>query len=170
MGVLEPTDDAAIHPSPRKKQKTDLKSSWQSAVDAMEEVDDELDFPAEPVFFPLIQEREKTEIMDTDTEVEEAWVPPGPDVFLTIPDHGVLCKDKASANTLYWPARIKEYVPPSKRGKKGLYLVMFLDKTEKKVPRDWFFDESQDEFATCKVRRIPCSTNTSCTDLLLAGL
>ncbi|KAF5373738.1 hypothetical protein D9758_000910 [Tetrapyrgos nigripes] len=90
-------------------------------------------------------------------EPERAESPPPVDDRLNIPGEGVLCKDSESRLVqTFWPARIQEYtVIERKRGKtkvkEGRYKVMFLDGTEQDVPRDWFYADHQDEFATCRI-------------------
>ncbi|KZP10877.1 hypothetical protein FIBSPDRAFT_1051088 [Athelia psychrophila] len=147
---------AGIQSSPRKKHKTDLLTNWQSAVDAMTVVDDELDLLEE--LLPFSQpspkaDREEAEVDVTnemDIDLLDLLEPPAADGFLTIPGQGVLSKETENAK-YYWPAQILKYLPPKKPGKKGHYLVKFLDRTEKKVPRGWFYDDTQDEFATCQL-------------------
>ncbi|KAJ3569411.1 hypothetical protein NP233_g5068 [Leucocoprinus birnbaumii] len=53
---------------------------------------------------------------------------------------GCFAKGK-SADTAYWPARILEIKrpPPGKGKRKKMYRVMFLDKSERDIPRDRFF-------------------------------
>lgn len=119
----------------------------------MEEVDDELDFSADPLPFPLLTshvEREKSE--ETDVDMEDYLGLPAADQHLTIPGEKILCRDKAAINTHYWPAIIQAYIPPAKRGVDGRYLVKYLDGLERKVPRGWFYEMMQDEFGTCKVQ------------------
>ncbi|THU81503.1 hypothetical protein K435DRAFT_472040 [Dendrothele bispora CBS 962.96] len=81
---------------------------------------------------------------------------PAADDGLDIPGERVLCRDRESSLAAYWPARIQEFLVVEKRkGKRnvreGLYKVLFLDGTSKDVPRDWFYADYQDEFATCLV-------------------
>lgn len=68
---------------------------------------------------------------------------------------GELCLAKAKATeTVYWPARVLQVKKSTGKGKgreKKMFRVMFLDKKEKDIPRDWFYTSSQEEFCTCSV-------------------
>lgn len=89
---------------------------------------------------------------DMVTDPVDVWLAPPHDPCITIPGHGVLSRDKPNA-TEYWPAQILDYKVPKKPKEKGLYLVKFLDGTEKHVPREWFYLEFQEhDFAFCKVQ------------------
>ncbi|KAF7986594.1 hypothetical protein HWV62_26368 [Athelia sp. TMB] len=153
--------DTDLGTSPRKKQKieTELQKNWQAAVDAMKELEDDLN--EEPDFEealasigPAKPRQHEDSIVISDTEHMDIdpidLEPPISDGLLTIPGHLVLCKDKATS-TEYWPARIEMYHPPNKPSGKGRYQIKFLDKKIRKVPREWFYDESQDEFGTCTI-------------------
>jgi len=90
-----------------------------------------------------------------DVRLKREETPPVDD-RLDVPGEGVLCKDRDSPLAAYWPARIQEYlVVDKKKGKitirEGLYRVLYLDGTSKDVPREWFYADHQDEFATCTV-------------------
>ncbi len=68
---------------------------------------------------------------------------------------GELCLAKSKATgTVYWPARIlqvkKSTGKPTGKQKKT-FRIMFLDKKEKDIPRNWFYTSSQEEFCTCSV-------------------
>ena len=86
-----------------------------------------------------------------DSEDEVFWEPPPADASLDIPGELVLGRDKASKTSAYWPARIKCYVPPTKRTERGKYTVIWLDGTEKNIPRDWFYASEEDGFVLCTV-------------------
>lgn len=80
--------------------------------------------------------------------------PPPCDGLLTIPGELVLAREKKNGS-LYWPAKLLEYIPPTRATKKmGNYLVVYLDETQKAIPRDWFFTSSEDGFGSCRVGRI----------------
>lgn len=67
---------------------------------------------------------------------------------------GELCLARAKAmGTVYWPAKILEVKKSTGgRGKqKKIFRVMFLDKKEKDIPRNWFYTPSQEEFCNCSV-------------------
>jgi hypothetical protein len=86
-----------------------------------------------------------------DSEDEFFWEPPHPDASLDIPGELVLGREKASKTTPYWPAKIKDYVPPTKRTEQGKYTVIWLDASEQNIPRDWFYTTDEDGFALCTV-------------------
>ncbi|KAF9445577.1 hypothetical protein P691DRAFT_262291 [Macrolepiota fuliginosa MF-IS2] len=68
---------------------------------------------------------------------------------------GELCLARAkSGDTFYWPAKVLQVKNTTGKGKgkqKKMFHVMFLDKKEKDIPRDWFYTSSQEEFCTCSV-------------------
>ena len=82
---------------------------------------------------------------------EGFWESPPADASLDIPGELVLGRDRASKTTAYWPAKIKDYVPPTKRTEQGKYTVIWLDASEQNIPRDWFYTTDEDEFALCTV-------------------
>lgn len=86
-----------------------------------------------------------------ESDEEGQWEPPPPDVGLEIPGELVLGRDRASKMTSYWPAKIKDYVPPRKRTEQGKYTVIWLDTSEQNIPRDWFYTTDEDGFALCTV-------------------
>ena len=86
-----------------------------------------------------------------DSEDEVFWEPPPADASLDIPGELVFGRDKASKTSAYWPAKIKCYVPPTKRTERGKYTVIWLDGTEKNIPRDWFYASEEDGFVLCTV-------------------
>ena len=63
----------------------------------------------------------------------------------------VLGRDRASKTSAYWPAKIKGYVPPTKRTERGKYTVTWLDGLEQNIPRDWFYTSDEDGFILCTV-------------------
>ncbi|KAJ8468607.1 hypothetical protein ONZ45_g17187 [Pleurotus djamor] len=79
---------------------------------------------------------------------DEFWIPPEQDPRLTIPGEAVLALDRHK----YWPARIRAYVPPTKRTQKeGKYEVEFLDGTMKTITRKKFYIAEEDGFITCDI-------------------
>lgn len=82
--------------------------------------------------------------------VDEDWSPPGPDPLLEIPGEHVLAREKRS-KTIYWPARVLSYVPPTRSSEQPKYRMQYLDNSEFVITRDMFFTSEEDEFATCKV-------------------
>jgi hypothetical protein len=86
-----------------------------------------------------------------DSDDEGLWEPPPADVGLDIPGELVLGRDKATKTSPYWPAKIKDYVPPTKRTEHGKYTVIWLDASEQNIPRDWFYTPDEDGFAHCTV-------------------
>ena len=86
-----------------------------------------------------------------DSEDEVFWEPPPADASLDIPGELVLGREKASKTSAYWPAKIKDYVPPTKRTEQGKYTVIWLDASEQNIPRDWFYTTDEDGFAFCTV-------------------
>ncbi|TFY77251.1 hypothetical protein EWM64_g6763 [Hericium alpestre] len=78
------------------------------------------------------------------------WMPPPPDPFLTIPGELILAVER-KRKTEYWPARIEEYVPPTKPSAKQKYRVRFLDDKTVDLERECFFTSTERGFATCKV-------------------
>ncbi|KAF5369170.1 hypothetical protein D9615_009985 [Tricholomella constricta] len=80
------------------------------------------------------------------------WSPPPPDELLQIPGELLLAQDRATS-AIYWPAQILEYVPPKKERQRPKYRVLFLDKVQRDIPREWFFTSEENEFATCKLGR-----------------
>ena len=86
-----------------------------------------------------------------DSDNESFWEPPPADAGLDIPGELVLGRDRASKSSVYWPAKIKDYVPPTKRTEQGKYTVIWLDGSEQNIPRDWFYTTDEDGFALCTV-------------------
>jgi hypothetical protein len=81
----------------------------------------------------------------------DRWSPPPADDDLTIPGELILARETRHKTT-YWPARILQYVLPTKRTQEGKYLVEYLDDTQSAIPRDFFYTTDDDQFATCIVR------------------
>lgn len=86
-----------------------------------------------------------------DSDDEGFWEPPPPDEGLDIPGELVLGRERLSKTSVYWPAKIKSYIPPTKRTGQGKYTVIWLDGSEKNIPRDWFYTTDEDGFALCTV-------------------
>lgn len=96
---------------------------------------------------------------DATTEVNLSDFSDDSDLELNSVGIGELCLAKAKATeTIYWPAKVlqtKKLITGKGTGRrKKIYRVMFLDKKEKDIPRDWFYTCSQDEFGTCTVSEI----------------
>ncbi|KAJ6622865.1 hypothetical protein B0H10DRAFT_1944195 [Mycena sp. CBHHK59/15] len=81
------------------------------------------------------------------------WSPPPPDSSLTIPGELVLAHDAKRNKTIYWPARILEYLPPAKPGLPGRYAIQWIDLTQCALPRTAFFAYEDAGFGTCKLGR-----------------
>ena len=163
--------------SPRKKLKRDLgdiEKLWQTAVwemiqdgeeqagsDHLPEIGEAFNyqFDTSPTTSSAVVpnvgkisnkgkgKRKRT--CDSDDEV--FWEPPPADASLDIPGELVLGREKASKTSAYWPAKIKDYVPPTKRTEQGKYTVIWLDASEQNIPRDWFYTTDEDGFALCTV-------------------
>ena len=86
-----------------------------------------------------------------DSDDEDFWEPPLADASLDIPGELILGRERASKTSVYWPAKIKDYVPPTKRTEQGKYTVIWLDASEQNIPRDWFYTTDEDGFALCTV-------------------
>lgn len=80
---------------------------------------------------------------------EERW--DEVDDELDLPGELVLGRDGPSKDIDYWPAKLINYIPPTKPNQAGKYAVTWLDGTTGQIPRSWFYTMSEDEFATCKV-------------------
>ncbi|KXN91476.1 hypothetical protein AN958_00738 [Leucoagaricus sp. SymC.cos] len=75
---------------------------------------------------------------------------------------GELCFAKGkAADTVYWPAKVLQAKRPTSGRRKGkqkkMYRIMFLDKKEKDIPRDFFYISSQEEFCTCTIGQFESS-------------
>ena len=86
-----------------------------------------------------------------ESDDEDFWEPAPPDLGLDIPGELILGREKASKTSAYWPAKIKAYVPPTKRTEQGKYTVIWLDSSEQNISRDWFYTTDEDGFALCTV-------------------
>lgn len=64
----------------------------------------------------------------------------------------VFAREKNTRLTVYWPARILQYIPPKRASGEGEYKVEYMDKIEAKIPRSLFYTEDEEEFYTCEVR------------------
>ena len=163
--------------SPRKKLKRDLgdiEKQWQAAVSEMIQDGEEqagsdhlpdigeafnYQFDASPTASHTVPpntgkgrskgkgKRKRT----CDSDDEGFWEPPPADASLEIPGELVLGREKVSKTSAYWPAKIKDYVPPTKRTEQGKYTVVWLDASEQNIPRDWFYTMDEDGFILCTV-------------------
>jgi hypothetical protein len=86
-----------------------------------------------------------------DSDDEGFWEPPPADAGLDIPGELILGRERALKTSAYWPAKIKDYIPPTKRTEQGKYAVIWLDASEQNIPRDWFYTTDEDGFALCTV-------------------
>jgi hypothetical protein len=155
------TDD--IGDSPRKKHKTSIQSRWQAAVDKMvQEYNDDNDgLPSvgEAYSESLYGSISDINVLNVPKKVakgshvfedaHERWSPPPHDPTLTIP--GELVFSREPRGMLYWPARLEEYIPPTKPTQKPKYKVRFLDEEVHPVTRELFFTSEEDGFLLCKV-------------------
>lgn len=96
------------------------------------------------------------EISDFKRE-EDRWSPPSADDSLEIPGELLFARDRQSS-TIYWPARILEYLPPKKRTQEGKYRLEFLDNMVLDIPRKLFFISEEDGFTTCKLGKWESAT------------
>lgn len=164
--------------SPRKKLKRDrgdIEKQWQAAVwemiqdgeeqagsDHLPDIGEAFNYPFDlsPTTSSAVvhnvgkgksikgkAKRKRT----CDSEDEVFWEPPPADASLDIPGELVLGRERASKTSPYWPAKIKDYVPPTKRTEQGKYTVTWLDASEQNIPRDWFYTTDEDGFALCTV-------------------
>ncbi|KAH7914017.1 hypothetical protein BJ138DRAFT_1144736 [Hygrophoropsis aurantiaca] len=161
-----------MSPSAKKKHKSDIAHSWEAAVEDMamaaEDEDDGLpdllstytgsfyepppqaasdsDSPARSR-----AKKGKGKMRDDDASMspDRSWTPPAPDITLQIPGESVFAM--APRSTKFWPARLLEYIPPTKPKQKQKYRAIFLDDEEYLLPREKFYVFGQPEFATCEV-------------------
>lgn len=73
------------------------------------------------------------------------------DEDLKLPGELVLGRTAHAVDIDHWPAKLIAYIPPTKPRTLGKYSVLWLDGTESLIPRLWFYNTDQDEFAMCKV-------------------
>jgi hypothetical protein len=66
-------------------------------------------------------------------------------------DAGDPCLARERKGELYWPTKVLEYHPPSKRGEEARYKVQYLDYTEAVIPMSYVAAPGSEEFVTCKV-------------------
>lgn len=164
--------------SPKKKQRqdaSDIEDGWHDALaTAIAVMEDEDELPEAGLAYNVgslyasasISSEKETNgngdmgDMDVDLDDGRELSPPLPDDNLRIPGELVLAVDikKRQNRSVYWPAKILEYVVPGRpTGKsktrvwEGLYRLKYIDETEQTVPRHIFFTSDQDEFGTCKV-------------------
>ncbi|KAE9409625.1 hypothetical protein BT96DRAFT_984682 [Gymnopus androsaceus JB14] len=93
--------------------------------------------------------------LQDELESESDWDPPEPDEMLAIPGELVLARERADSK-IHWPAKVLGFITPTKpkgkaRPKEPKYNVVFLDNTEKSVPREWFYACDEPEFGTCEM-------------------
>ncbi|KAF9479266.1 hypothetical protein BDN70DRAFT_993562 [Pholiota conissans] len=81
--------------------------------------------------------------------VEERW--DEVDDTLDLPGELALGRDGPSKDRPYWPAKLIEYIPPTKPNQAGKYSVTWLDGSVSAIPRSWFYITSEDGFGTCKL-------------------
>lgn len=159
----------AIDASPRKKRKVDFVSEWKDAVEELIRIEtwenDNLCNTAWSSWSDVYDELtagEKGEERETDdgelsdlggpeTE-DDRWSPPPCDAQLDIPGELVFCRDKSNMRrTIFWPAKLVSYIPPTNRKEKPKYGIEYVDGTEVKAPRNWFYTSDDRDFCTCKV-------------------
>ncbi|EIN07124.1 hypothetical protein PUNSTDRAFT_135813 [Punctularia strigosozonata HHB-11173 SS5] len=80
---------------------------------------------------------------------EELWEPPEADIDLDIPGELVLAR--TNRRVPFYPARLKEYLPPRTKDEEPRYVVEFMDMTSDTIPRKFFFTQLEDGFETCKL-------------------
>ncbi|KAJ7481118.1 hypothetical protein B0H11DRAFT_2024308 [Mycena galericulata] len=146
--------------SPKKRQKldrSDLEAQWHAALSAV--VKHILKYELPGTMFLSSVSRIKTDVDEVEEGVNEEpepepstarWSPPLPDASLSIPGELVLAREKKHS-TLYWPAKILEYCPPTKPTAERRYLVHWVDNTKTDVPRDFFFVYEDEGFGTCRI-------------------
>jgi hypothetical protein len=79
----------------------------------------------------------------------DSWHPPDADFDVEVPGELVLARTRA--RVLYYPARVREYIPPATKHEDPLYEVEYLNEEVSKIPRRYFFTQLEDGFRTCKV-------------------
>jgi hypothetical protein len=159
----------ALSRSPRKKPRmeetdfgADAVDRWKEGVQKMlREYEDEGESDADP--FPALNNNNNNTKPPTTKAARHAaptpaapraaspFVPAPPDPTLDIPGELVLAREK-NGSTVYWPAKLEEYVCPQGPRQKPKYRVEFLDRSTMAIPRNWFYTSEEPEFATCKVR------------------
>ncbi|KAI0362547.1 hypothetical protein OH77DRAFT_1515775 [Trametes cingulata] len=83
-------------------------------------------------------------------EPSSTWRAPSVNPLLDIPGELVLAKE-GKARTQYWPAKLLDYVKPTRPSQRPKYKVLFFDGTILQIEPDWFWTTADDEFATCKL-------------------
>ncbi|KAG5338800.1 hypothetical protein C0989_006184 [Termitomyces sp. Mn162] len=161
-------------PSPRKLPASSTNKSKVTRTSPFPGVDDGYDSdlpevgteefrtyppsaPSSPIKGPLIpivpqrsMKRKRSLSLDAIEVVAPRWSPRPPDISITIPGELVLAVERAS-DSLYWPARVLDYVPADKPTKIDKYHVEFLDGKIQSIPRHWFCIAEEEKFATCKL-------------------
>ncbi|KAG8858606.1 hypothetical protein FRB91_009574 [Serendipita sp. 411] len=90
------------------------------------------------------------------------WRPPSPTEFIGCVGQPVLCKQRPEAKE-FWPAKVVDYIPPTKPSMKPRFQVNFFDWKTAIVARDCFYtqyDDDEASFADCKMDRKKLSSWT----------
>ncbi|KAG6873785.1 hypothetical protein C0995_011010 [Termitomyces sp. Mi166 len=109
--------------------------------------------PVKGASAPIFSQRKKRKRNSSLGPIEVVapkWSPRPPDISITIPGELILATERAS-DSLYWPARVLDYLPADKPTKPDKYYVEFLDGKMQCIPRRWFHIAEDDDFATCKL-------------------
>ncbi|TFK30246.1 hypothetical protein FA15DRAFT_663629 [Coprinopsis marcescibilis] len=167
-------------PRKRQKVADPDKNAWENACRLMEDAiefeaytdaDAEDDLPeiADVLTAPLLSakakvkpsEKKKPRQKPKEASVElddgSDWsdfdlaAPPSADSNLSIPGELVLARVFKKSLTEYWPAKLKEYIPPQGRNKVARYKVQFFDGIEDEIPRSYFYTQEEEGFGICKM-------------------
>lgn len=152
--------DFTSPPIPSGLQES-FRNALQEAMDDDDDDDEPLDL--DTIRANASQTREHASspvhvaISERNGEEGHSWEPSPPPENLMIPGEPVLCrKSRSEGYTVsYWPAKIMNHIPPSRRNGKAKYEVHFFDRETAKVSRDQFFTCFDDGFSSCTV----CSLN-----------
>lgn len=90
---------------------------------------------------------------DEETDSIPDWSPPSPSPYLEYVGQAVLCKGRPEAKE-YWPAKVAEYIAPTKPSSKPRFKIDFFDWRVGELTRDCFYtqyDKDEAEFAACKL-------------------
>ncbi|THH20878.1 hypothetical protein EW146_g559 [Bondarzewia mesenterica] len=147
--------------SPGAKTDISLPTPTESYILSMKTNNESLRFSAQnfrlPDVAPEIDEFPPKKVEDgAGREVprggrkNDFWKPPPPDPMLDVPGELVLSLEK-KGRTEYWPAKVEEYIPPSKRTAKPRYRLLFLDDAMLSVERSMFYTTGEDGFYSCKL-------------------
>ncbi|KAJ7264951.1 hypothetical protein B0H12DRAFT_1101557 [Mycena haematopus] len=154
-------------PSPAKRRKldkadlkADLEAKWIAAVsqavhDYQHDVMPSLEFlrsvraiPSHALPARTVSEDALSELSDAPRS--ERWSPPPPDTSLEIPGEKILARESKSSK-FYWPAKILDYIQPSRPSESALYEIQWVDNKTAKIPRDFFYSLEEDGFGTCRL-------------------